>query len=176
VIFEPRFTRTPDEPAEAPYEIADPSDMAIKLRCERSAYMPRQQPTKPQAVCLLSSAYDRGMTHDADDLLWEAFVTAALAVGPAEERRSRYGDKPALFTASREIAHLEAPGVIDLRITRAGWSRIREDFGDDPAVRWDPSRHDWIELHLRSAADLDRLGRLLTVAMAANALLVNSRR
>jgi Family of unknown function (DUF5519) len=108
------------------------------------------------------------MSHDADDLLWEAFVAAVLAVGQAEERRSRYGDKPALFTANREIAHLEAPGVIDLRITRAGWSRIREEFGDDPAVWRDPSRRDWIELHLCSTADLDRLSVLLTVAVAAN--------
>ena len=119
-------------------------------------------------------AYHGGMSHDADDLLWEAFVAAALAAGPAEERRSRYGDKPALFTASREIAHLQAPGVIDLRITRAGWSRVQEDFGEDPAVRRDPSRRDWIELHPRSVADLDRLGALLTVAMAANALPVSS--
>lgn len=109
------------------------------------------------------------MSQNQGDVLWEAFVTAMLAAGPAGERRSRYGDKPALFTASREIAHLEAPGVIDLRITRAGWSRVRDRFGEDPAVRRDPSRRDWIELHLRSAADLDRLGELLAAAMAANA-------
>jgi hypothetical protein len=102
------------------------------------------------------------------DVLWEAFVVAMLATGPAAERRSRYGDKPALFTASREIAHLEAPGVIDLRITGAGWSRVRDRFGADPAVRRDPSRRDWIELHLDSPADLDRLGGLLAAAMTAN--------
>lgn len=71
------------------------------------------------------------MSRDQDDLRWEAFVTSMLAAGPAVERRSRYGDKPALFAGSREIAHLEAPGVIDLRITRAGWVRVREDFGHD---------------------------------------------
>jgi hypothetical protein len=109
------------------------------------------------------------MSDDHHDVRWKAFVTAMLALGPAGERRSRYGDKPALFTARREIAHLEAPGVIDLRITRAGWSRVRGDFGNDLAVRRDPSRRDWIELHLRSAADLDRLGTLLAAAMAANA-------
>lgn len=109
------------------------------------------------------------MSNDQDDVRWDAFVTAMLAAGAAEERRSRYGDKPALFTARREIAHLEAPGVIDLRITRQGWSRVRGHFGDDPAVRHNPSRRDWIELHLRSPADLDRLGGLLAVAMAANA-------
>ncbi len=102
-------------------------------------------------------------------MLWEAFVVAMLAAGPVLERRSRYGEEPALFTAIREIAHLEAPGVIDLRITGAGWSRVKDRFGADPAVRRDRSRRDWIELHLDSAADLDRIGGLLTAALAANA-------
>ncbi len=109
------------------------------------------------------------MSGDRGDVLWEAFVAAMLAAGPAVERRSRYGDKPALFTAGREIAHLEAPGVIDLRITRTGWLRVKDRFGADPAVPRDPSRRDWIELHLASAADLDRLNGLLSAAMAANA-------
>jgi Family of unknown function (DUF5519) len=109
------------------------------------------------------------MSQDQADLRWDAFVAAMLTAGPAVERRSRYADKPALFAGSREIAHLEAPGVIDLRITRAGWARVREDFGHDAAVRRDPSRRDWIELHLRSPADLERLGPLVAVAMAANA-------
>jgi Family of unknown function (DUF5519) len=108
------------------------------------------------------------MSDGRGDMLWEAFVVAMLAAGPAVERRSRYGDKPALFTAGREIAHLEAPGVIDLRITRAGWLRVRDRFGADPAVRRDRSRRDWIELHLNSAAELDRLDGLLAAAMAAN--------
>ena len=109
------------------------------------------------------------MSGDQGDVLWEAFVVVMLAAGPVAERRSRYGDKSALFTASREIAHLEAPGVIDLRITRAGWSRVKDRFGMDSAVRRDRSRRDWIELHLDSAADIDRLGGLLAAAIAANA-------
>ena len=103
------------------------------------------------------------------DARWDAFVTAMLSIGPAGEGRSRFGGKPALFCGSREIAHLEAPGVIDLRITRAGWVQVRDDVGRDPAVRCDRSRRDWIELRLRSVADLDRLGMLLNVAMVANA-------
>jgi hypothetical protein len=109
------------------------------------------------------------MSGDQGEVLWEAFVVAMLAAGPVAERRSRYGDKPALFTASREIAHMEAPGVIDLRITRAGWLEVKADYSADPAVRRDPSRRDWIELHLDLAADLARLGRLLAAALAANA-------
>jgi Family of unknown function (DUF5519) len=109
------------------------------------------------------------VTGGDDDLRWDAFVTAMLATGPAYERRSRYGDKPALFIEGREIAHLEAPGVINLRITQRGWSRARDDHGGDPAVCHDPSRRDWIELHLSSSADLDHLAGLLVIAAAENA-------
>ena len=108
------------------------------------------------------------MAGEPGDPVWEAFVVAMLAAGPAVERPSRYGGKPALCTSQREIAHLEAPGVIDLRITRAGWSALRAEFGQDPAVRRDPGRRDWIELHLGSAADLARLDRLLVRALQAN--------
>ena len=77
------------------------------------------------------------MAAEPADPVWEAFVVAMLAAGPARERPSRYGGKPALYTDKREIAHLEAPGVIDLRITQAGWSRLRTEFGQDQAVRHD---------------------------------------
>jgi hypothetical protein len=42
-------------------------------------------------------------------------------------------------------------------------------LGAAPGVRRDPRRRDWIELHLSSLGDLDRLGPLLRTAMAANA-------
>jgi hypothetical protein len=103
------------------------------------------------------------------DVLWDEFVAAVLPLGPVDERGSRYGDKPALVIGAREIAHLEAPGVIDLRITQAGWSQVREQFGADPAVRREKSRRDWLELVPESAADVDRLAPLLAVAVASNA-------
>jgi hypothetical protein len=59
--------------------------------------------------------------------------------------------------------------VIDLRITEAGWAQARDDFSHDPAVGHDRSRRDWIQLHLQSVADLDRLSTLLAVAMRTNA-------
>jgi hypothetical protein len=109
------------------------------------------------------------MAADNGDPLWDAFVDAILRAGHADERRSRFADKPALFVGSREIAHLEAPGVIDLRVTSAGWTQAKPRFGGDPAVHREPSRRDWIEIHLSSRADLDRLGDLLAIAIAANA-------
>jgi Family of unknown function (DUF5519) len=101
--------------------------------------------------------------------MWDAFVDAMLASGHIREGLSRYADKPALFAGRREIAHMEADGMIDLRITRAGWAQARQEFAADPAVRRDPGRRDWIELQLRGQADLDRLARLLAIAAAANA-------
>jgi hypothetical protein len=109
------------------------------------------------------------VTGGHDDQRWDAFVTAMLATGPAYERRSRYGDKPALFIEGREIAHLESPGVIDLRITRQGWSQAKDDYSSNPAVRHDPSRRDWIELYLHSPAEIDHLTPLLAIAAAENA-------
>jgi Family of unknown function (DUF5519) len=109
------------------------------------------------------------MAVDHPDPLWNAFVDAMLRAGHTDERRSRFGDKPALFIGSREVAHLEAPGVIDLRITTAGWTQAKPRYGTDPAVHHESSRRDWIELHLSSRADLDRLGDLLAVAVTANA-------
>jgi hypothetical protein len=101
--------------------------------------------------------------------LWGAVVDVMLAAGHVREGRSRYGDKPALFAGSREIAHLEQGGAIDLRITRAGCSRARQDFAADPAVLHDPGRRDWIELRPKRASDVARLAPLLAITASANA-------
>lgn len=103
------------------------------------------------------------------DPLWTAVCDLLRELGPVVERSSRYADKPALCLHGREIAHLEAPGVIDLRITRAAWTSVRSRFAGDPAVVHDPRRRDWIELRIGSPSDLDRLRPLLTAAVAANA-------
>ena len=108
------------------------------------------------------------MSGDQSGTVWDQFVTIMLAGAPIHEHGSRYGDKPALFAGRREIAHLEAPGVVDLRITREGWAKVSADFAADPAVRRDRSRRDWIELHLQSSDDLSRLRPLLMTAVAAN--------
>lgn len=109
-----------------------------------------------------------GMSVDPGGL-WDVLVDVMLASGHVREGRSRYGDKPALFAGRREIAHLEPGGAIDLRITRAGWARARQDFAADPAVVHDPGRRDWIELRPERASDVERLAPLLAITAAANA-------
>jgi hypothetical protein len=121
---------------------------------------PRCEPGTEGRVC--------GVGEDQDDPLWDAFVSAMLAIAPLQERRSRFADKAALFLDGREIAHWEAPGLIDLRITHAGWSRAKDRFRDHPAVRKDPARRDWLELVRVSAADLDSLAPLLATAVESN--------
>jgi hypothetical protein len=108
------------------------------------------------------------MAYGQEDV-WDTFVDSVLSIAPAVERRSRYGDKPALWITGREIAHREAAGIIDLRITRTGWLQVQERYETDPAVRREASRRDWIELHLHSAADLERVRELLAIAVVANA-------
>jgi hypothetical protein len=103
-----------------------------------------------------------------EDPIWQAFVDAMLELGPAEERRSRYANKPALYLLAREVAHREGPGVIDLRVTQQGWAEVGGAFADDSLVLRDPRRRDWVELRLRSTDDLEHLGSLLAKTVAAN--------
>jgi hypothetical protein len=58
------------------------------------------------------------MSHDADDLLWHAYVTAALAAGPGQGTPLPLWRQASLAHREQENGHLEAPGVIDFRITR----------------------------------------------------------
>lgn len=108
------------------------------------------------------------MTDNGTDPVWEAVVECMLPLGPVRERPSRYGHKPALaISGTREIAHLEAPGVVDLRITRVCWRRLGRAYADDPRVRR-RGGSDWIELHLTSCDDVDAMRDLLTQAVRAN--------
>lgn len=120
------------------------------------------------SVC--HTPYDRIVTaRYEEDPLWEAVVTVLHEAGTmVEERPSRYADKPAVYQDGREIAHLEAPGHIDLRITHGAWSQIRGDYAQDPAIASGPGRRDWIKLNLASAADVKRLRQLIETAASAN--------
>ncbi len=107
-------------------------------------------------------------THE-EDPLWEAVVTLLHQAGTAvEERQSRYGDKPAVYQQGREIAHLDSPGHIDLRITQGAWRQMRGHYIHDPAIICSPGRRDWIMLVLASATDVERLSELIQAAASAN--------
>lgn len=104
----------------------------------------------------------------AADPLWEAFVELILPMGAVREQPSRYGAKPAICLNAREVAHSEATGRIDLRITRPDWVKVQADWISDSSVIARPGRRDWIELAVESPNDLVRLSPLIAAAVKAN--------
>lgn len=101
------------------------------------------------------------------DEFWSAVLDALRELAPVEVRRSRFASKPAIWLHGHEIAHWEAPGIIDLRITGTGWTAVGHCYKNDPAVTRDPARRDWIELRA-TEADVDRLRPLLVTAVTSN--------
>jgi len=111
--------------------------------------------------------HDSGMT-DEDDPIWLAVVDLCEELGPVEHRACRWADKPALFLGRREIAHAEAPGLLDLRITVKGWRAQAAAFTGDPGIHHDPRRRDWIELNIAAPGEVERLRPLFEQSIAAN--------
>lgn len=109
--------------------------------------------------------YDRVV--DVDET-WSAVLDLCQQLGPITVRRSRFAEKPALFLGRREFVHWEGPGRIDLRISAAGWREHAATFAADPAVTRSAARRDWIDLHLSSVADVDRLRPLFETAAIVN--------
>lgn len=103
------------------------------------------------------------------DETWSAVLDLCRQLGPVKVRRSRFADKPALFLGRREFVHWEGPGLVDLRISAAGWREHAAEFEADPAVTRSAARRDWIDLHLSSVADVDRLRPLFETAVLVNA-------
>jgi hypothetical protein len=102
------------------------------------------------------------------DETWLAVVDLCCRLGPVTVRRSRFADKPALVLGRREFAHWEGPGLVDLRITAAGWRQRGGEFAADPAVTRSAARRDWIDLHVWNVAEVDRLRPLFETAVVAN--------
>lgn len=85
-----------------------------------------------------------------------------LGVGGLVEAPSRYKDDLAYWLDGREIAHLEADNVLDLRLTRA----VIRQFKDDPrVVRRGGS--DWAALEV-SEEDAEFVKSLVGKAIEAN--------
>jgi hypothetical protein len=101
------------------------------------------------------------------DEIWSAVLDLCREHGPVVARRSRFADKPALFLGRREFAHWEGPGLVDLRITAAGWRRHADRFAGDPAVTRSSTRRDWIDLRLSGVDDVERLRPLFETAVGA---------
>ena len=85
-----------------------------------------------------------------------------LGVGGLVEAPSRYKDDLAYWLDGREIAHLEAHDVLDLRLTRA----VIRRYKDDPRVVRRGSS-DWAVIEV-SQEDEDFVKELVARAIEAN--------
>jgi len=85
-----------------------------------------------------------------------------LDVGGLVEAPSRYKDDLAYWLDGREIAHLEADNVLDLRLTRA----VIRQFKNDPRVVRRGSS-DWAALEV-SQEDAEFVKELVAKAVEAN--------
>ncbi len=77
---------------------------------------------------------------------------------------------PALWVGTREVAHVDHDGVLDVRLTRALISELRTDLRDDPRVHLRRNTSDWVGLTVISDTDEDWAHGLVEVAVSANLL------
>src|SRR5688572_29516240 len=90
-----------------------------------------------------------------------------LNVGGVVERHSRYKDDLAYWVDSREIAHLEAEDVLDLRLTRALIAEHRTLLKADQRIEL-RGRSDWLTVRVRGREDAPLVKQLVEWAVAAN--------
>ncbi|MEV4313068.1 luciferase family protein [Actinocrispum sp. NPDC049592] len=90
-----------------------------------------------------------------------------LAVGDVVECPSRYKDDLGYWVGGREIAHLEAENVLDLRMTRAAISARRAELKADPRVEL-RSGSDWLTVRVAGPEDAAFVTDLVRQAAAAN--------
>jgi hypothetical protein len=89
-----------------------------------------------------------------------------LDTGAVVERQSRYKDDLAYWVEGREIAHLEAENVLDLRLTKAVISKHRAELKADPRIEL-RAGSDWVTMRV-GPGDAAFVRRLLRQAVEAN--------
>ena len=90
-----------------------------------------------------------------------------LDAGGVVEQPSRYKDDLAYWVDGREIAHLEAEHVLDLRLTRAVISEHRAELKADSRIGLRGSS-DWLTVRVAGPEDAAFVSRLIEQAVRAN--------
>ena len=90
-----------------------------------------------------------------------------LTVGDVVEQQSRYKDDLAYWVDGREIAHLEADDVLDLRLTRSAIREKRAELKADPQIELRGSS-DWLTVRVEGPQDASFVTALIRQAVKAN--------
>lgn len=99
----------------------------------------------------------------------EKELTHRLSLLPGVDRGgSMFGHRSAYWVNGKEIAHLEAPGVIEIRCTREVIRQRRSQLKSDHRVTLRRSGADWLTVRVRTVADLDLVTELVALAEQAH--------
>jgi Family of unknown function (DUF5519) len=79
-----------------------------------------------------------------------------------------FTEGPAVWVGRREIAHFDADGMLDIRLTKASIRSRRAAFAVDDRISLRPGTSDWLELSLHTVGDVDFAVSLVEEAIAAN--------
>lgn len=92
-----------------------------------------------------------------------------LEIPGVEESESMFSSEPALWVNGKEIAHVEAGGVVDVRLTAPLIRKHRPELKGNPAVTFRKSSSaDWLEVKVTTQTDEKLVVQLVTEAAAAH--------
>lgn len=100
----------------------------------------------------------------------QEFMERCAALDGAALGEGAFSPGPAIWVGHREVAHYDADGSLDVRLTRGVIRRRRDDMLADPRIALRASASDWLEmsLDLTSATDVADALALVGAAIAAN--------
>lgn len=96
------------------------------------------------------------------------FLARCAAIDGVALGEGAFSPGPALWVGTREVAHVDHDGVLDVRLTRAVIRERRADLRDDPRVHFRRNTSDWVGLEVTDAADEEWAYGLVEAAVSAN--------
>ena len=115
-----------------------------------------------------------GFTHPilCDQRTWvvdqKRFLERVAELEGAAFGEGAFAGGPAVWVGKREVAHFDADGALDLRLTRQVIRARRPELSSDDRVALRKNTSDWLSLKIRTKADEEFALSLAGVAIAAN--------
>jgi hypothetical protein len=79
-----------------------------------------------------------------------------------------FAEGPAVWVGRREVAHVDADGAIDIRLTRQIIRQRRGELELDTRISFRAPASDWLEVRVATDDDADFAATLIADAVAAN--------
>jgi hypothetical protein len=92
---------------------------------------------------------------------WLMLENAAVAEGA-------FGGGPAVWVGRREVAHFDADGTLDVRLTRQVICRRKPELVADERILLRSGTSDWLALQIGGVDDIEFAVSLVNDAVAAN--------